>query len=183
MSLNGLQAIVDGILTGGVYALMAAGLTLIFGVMDIINIAQGVMVVLGAYLSYVLSVHLGIGLLPGSADHRAGDVRARRRDRVRLHAPAARTGPDGDVDPRHLRGGDPHRGDPDARSSASTTCSCRRPTSTSSVHVLGFYLPVHLPDRLRAGGGAAGRPVLHALPDQVRPRACARRCRTAPPPT
>src|ERR1700704_3600094 len=60
-----LQAIVDGILTGGVYALMAAGLTLIFGVMDIINIAQGVMVVLGAYLSYELSAHLGIGLLPG----------------------------------------------------------------------------------------------------------------------
>jgi branched-chain amino acid transport system permease protein len=60
-----LQAIVDGIMTGGVYALMAAGLTLIFGVMDIINIAQGMMVVLGAYLSYVLSVHLGIGLLPG----------------------------------------------------------------------------------------------------------------------
>src|SRR5436190_1410661 len=60
-----LQAIVDGILTGGVYALMAAGLTLIFGVMDIINIAQGVMVILGAYLSYELSVHVGIGLLPG----------------------------------------------------------------------------------------------------------------------
>jgi branched-chain amino acid transport system permease protein len=60
-----LQAIVDGVLTGGVYALMAAGLTLIFGVMDIINIAQGVMVVLGAYLSYTLSVHLGIGLIPG----------------------------------------------------------------------------------------------------------------------
>jgi branched-chain amino acid transport system permease protein len=60
-----LQAVVDGILTGGVYALMAAGLTLIFGVMDIINIAQGAMVVLGAYLSYELSVHAGIGLLPG----------------------------------------------------------------------------------------------------------------------
>jgi branched-chain amino acid transport system permease protein len=60
-----LQAIVDGILTGGVYALMAAGLTLIFGVMDIINIAQGVMVVLGAYLSYSISTHLGIGLIPG----------------------------------------------------------------------------------------------------------------------
>src|SRR6202158_2969823 len=60
-----IEAIIDGILTGGVYALMAAGLTLIFGVMDIINIAQGVMVVLGAYLSYELSTHLGIGLLPG----------------------------------------------------------------------------------------------------------------------
>jgi len=60
-----IEAIIDGILTGGVYALMAAGLTLIFGVMDIINIAQGVMVILGAYLSYELSVHAGIGLLPG----------------------------------------------------------------------------------------------------------------------
>jgi branched-chain amino acid transport system permease protein len=56
------QAIADGVLTGGVYALMAAGLTLIFGVMDIINIAQGIMVVLGAYLSYTLSVHLGLDL-------------------------------------------------------------------------------------------------------------------------
>jgi branched-chain amino acid transport system permease protein len=54
------KAVVDGILTGGVYALMAAGLTLIFGVMEIINIAQGIFVVLGAYLSFVLEVHLGI---------------------------------------------------------------------------------------------------------------------------
>src|SRR5690349_8582283 len=59
------RAVINGILGGGIYALMAVGLTLIFGVMDIINIAQGVMVVLGAYLSYVLSVHLGISLLPG----------------------------------------------------------------------------------------------------------------------
>jgi branched-chain amino acid transport system permease protein len=48
------KAVVDGILTGGVYALMAAGLTLIFGVMQIINIAQGIFVVLGAYMSYTL---------------------------------------------------------------------------------------------------------------------------------
>lgn len=54
------QAVVDGVLTGGVYALMAAGLTLIFGVMDIINIAQGIFVVLGSYLSYELFAHLGI---------------------------------------------------------------------------------------------------------------------------
>jgi branched-chain amino acid transport system permease protein len=47
-------AIVNGILLGGVYALMAVGLTLIFGVLDIINIAQGVLVILGAYLSYSL---------------------------------------------------------------------------------------------------------------------------------
>jgi len=59
------EAIIDGILGGGVYALMAVGLTLIFGVLDIINIAQGILVVLAAYLSYVLSVHLHIDLFVG----------------------------------------------------------------------------------------------------------------------
>ena len=59
------QAIVDGILVGGVYALMAVGLTLIFGVLDIINIAQGVMVILGAYLSYELAARLHIDLFVG----------------------------------------------------------------------------------------------------------------------
>jgi branched-chain amino acid transport system permease protein len=44
---------------------MAAGLTLIFGVMDIINVAQGILVVLGAYLSYALSAHLGVDLFLG----------------------------------------------------------------------------------------------------------------------
>jgi branched-chain amino acid transport system permease protein len=60
-----LHAVVSGVLGGGVYALMAVGLTLIFGVLDIINIAQGIMVILGAYLSYSISVHLHIGLFVG----------------------------------------------------------------------------------------------------------------------
>jgi branched-chain amino acid transport system permease protein len=55
-----LQAIIEGILIGGFYALMAGGLTLVFGVMDIVNFAQGIMVVLGAFLSYSLFTHLGI---------------------------------------------------------------------------------------------------------------------------
>jgi branched-chain amino acid transport system permease protein len=59
------QAVVDGILVGGVYALMAVGLTLIFGVLDIINIAQGVMVILGAYLSYELAARLHLDLFLG----------------------------------------------------------------------------------------------------------------------
>src|SRR5260370_13510000 len=60
-----LQALTDGVLGGAVYALMAAGLTLIFGVLDIINIAQGILVVLAAYLSYTLSVHLHLDPLLG----------------------------------------------------------------------------------------------------------------------
>ena len=49
-----LQAGILGVLTGGVYALMASGLTLIFGVMRIINVGQGALVILGAYLSFTL---------------------------------------------------------------------------------------------------------------------------------
>jgi branched-chain amino acid transport system permease protein len=54
------EAVIDGVLTGGLYALMAAGLTLIFGMLEIINIAQGIFVVLGSYLSYALWAHAGI---------------------------------------------------------------------------------------------------------------------------
>jgi len=60
-----IDAVITGILTGGVYALMASGLTLVFGVMDIINIAQGALVVLGAYLSYALERQLHIDLFLG----------------------------------------------------------------------------------------------------------------------
>src|SRR5713226_8922227 len=49
-----LEAAVLGVLTGGVYALMASGLTLIFGVMRIIHVGHGALVVLGAYLSFAV---------------------------------------------------------------------------------------------------------------------------------
>src|SRR5437879_13487145 len=60
-----IEAIITGILTGGVYALMSAGLTLLFGGMEIINIGQGALVILGAYLSYVLEQKLHIDLSRG----------------------------------------------------------------------------------------------------------------------
>lgn len=54
------QACILGLLTGGVYALMASGLTLAFGIMRVINVAQGALIVLGAYLSYTLFTHVQI---------------------------------------------------------------------------------------------------------------------------
>src|SRR5207253_1362492 len=57
------QSLVLGILTGGMYALMAAGLTLIFGVMMVINVAHAAIIVMGAYLSLTLFRHLGIDRL------------------------------------------------------------------------------------------------------------------------
>ena len=55
-----IQACILGLLAGGVYALMASGLTLAFGVMRVINVAQGAMIVLGAFLSYTLFTKLHI---------------------------------------------------------------------------------------------------------------------------
>lgn len=48
------NAIIQGILVGGLYALFAAGLSLIFGVMRLVNIAHGDFIVAGSYLAWVL---------------------------------------------------------------------------------------------------------------------------------
>jgi len=55
-----IQVTVIGILTGGVYALMATGLTLIFGVMRVINIAHGAFLIFSAYISYWMFTSYGM---------------------------------------------------------------------------------------------------------------------------
>ncbi|RPI21613.1 MAG: branched-chain amino acid ABC transporter permease, partial [Actinobacteria bacterium] len=57
---NALQVLILGLLLGGVYALMAAGLTLAFGVMRIVNLAHAVMIVASAYIAYFAFENLGI---------------------------------------------------------------------------------------------------------------------------
>jgi branched-chain amino acid transport system permease protein len=55
-----LQGLVLGILTGGVYALLASGLTLYFGVMRVVQIAHPAFLFLGAYLTYFLFTFLRV---------------------------------------------------------------------------------------------------------------------------
>lgn len=55
-----LNVILQGVLIGGLYAMFAAGLSLIFGVMRLVNIAHGDLIVLAAYLALLLTQGLGI---------------------------------------------------------------------------------------------------------------------------
>ncbi len=55
-----LDPIIQGILLGGLYALFAAGLSLIFGVMRLVNIAHGDLIVLSAYVALTTAVTLGL---------------------------------------------------------------------------------------------------------------------------
>src|SRR5512145_3019450 len=47
-----LQVLINGILLGGLYGIMAIGMSLIWGVMNIVNIAHGPLIMLGAYVTY-----------------------------------------------------------------------------------------------------------------------------------
>lgn len=55
-----LNALVQGVLLGGLYALFAAGLSLIFGVMRLVNIAHGDLIILAAYMGLSTTIMLGI---------------------------------------------------------------------------------------------------------------------------
>jgi len=69
-----IDAVIQGILLGGLYALFACGLSLMFGVMRIINLAHGDLALLATFMVLVISQHLGLSpfaalviVLPGAA--------------------------------------------------------------------------------------------------------------------
>ena len=54
------QSLVSGVLTGALYAMIGIGLTVVFGVMRIINLAHGDIAILGAYLLWVVVSHTSL---------------------------------------------------------------------------------------------------------------------------
>src|ERR1700709_421984 len=66
MSLVLVQVIVGGLLLGAVYALFSSGLTLIWGMMNIVNFAHGDFVMLGMYVAFMVFTLLGAGPLLGA---------------------------------------------------------------------------------------------------------------------
>src|SRR5882672_2131702 len=57
---SALQAVLNGILTGSLYALIGMGMALIFGVMRIVNFAHGAFLMVGMYVTYVLFARFGV---------------------------------------------------------------------------------------------------------------------------
>ena len=55
-----LQLIINGLLLGGVYAIMGVGMTMIFGIVKLTNLAHGEFIIIGAYASTLLATKLGI---------------------------------------------------------------------------------------------------------------------------
>jgi branched-chain amino acid transport system permease protein len=66
MSVILVQVIVGGLLLGAVYALFSSGLTLVWGMMNIVNFAHGDFVMLGMYVAFVVYTLLGAGPLLGA---------------------------------------------------------------------------------------------------------------------
>src|SRR5208283_1475423 len=54
------QLLVNGLMSGGIYALIASGFTLILGVIQVLNFAQGQFYMLGAYVTFAVVTALGL---------------------------------------------------------------------------------------------------------------------------
>lgn len=60
-----LQHLLNGVILGGTYALLGIGLTLIFGIMNVVNFAHGEFYTLGAFATYLFLAHLGVNFYAG----------------------------------------------------------------------------------------------------------------------
>jgi branched-chain amino acid transport system permease protein len=54
------NAIVAGVLLGGFYAAVTSGITIAFGILDIVNIAHPAFIILGSYIAYIVNINLGL---------------------------------------------------------------------------------------------------------------------------
>ncbi|MFZ1922634.1 MAG: branched-chain amino acid ABC transporter permease, partial [Xanthobacteraceae bacterium] len=61
-----INAIVSGILIGGFYAAVTSGVSLAFGILDIVNIAHPAFIILGSYVAYILNATFGIDPILGA---------------------------------------------------------------------------------------------------------------------
>ena len=59
-----LQYLINGISIGSVYAIIALGYTMVYGIAKMLNFAHGDVIMVGAYISYTITSRLGLGVIP-----------------------------------------------------------------------------------------------------------------------
>ncbi len=59
-----LQQLVNGVSLGSIYALIALGYTMVYGIINLINFAHGEVYMMGAYIGFALTTFLGLGFFP-----------------------------------------------------------------------------------------------------------------------
>jgi branched-chain amino acid transport system permease protein len=59
-----LNLLAQGLTIGGLYALFAAGLSIVFGILRLVNLAHGDMIILGAFTGHVVATAMGLGFAP-----------------------------------------------------------------------------------------------------------------------
>ena len=75
-----LNAMIAGLLLGGFYAAVTVGISISFGMLDIVNIAHPAFIILGSYIAYIVNSHFGLDPILVSLVDAAGVLRARRGD-------------------------------------------------------------------------------------------------------
>src|SRR5262245_62244551 len=55
-----INAVIAGLLLGGFYAAVTLGVSISFGILDIVNIAHPAFIILGSYIAYIVNIRLGI---------------------------------------------------------------------------------------------------------------------------
>ena len=59
-----LQQLVNGLSLGSIYALIALGYTMVYGIIKLINFAHGDIYMLGAYCAFLITTYCGLGFIP-----------------------------------------------------------------------------------------------------------------------
>ena len=70
-----INAIVAGLLLGGFYAAVTVGVSISFGMLDIVNIAHPAFIILGSYIAYIVNATLGVDPILAGDRHAAGVLR------------------------------------------------------------------------------------------------------------
>ncbi len=140
-----MNAVIAGLLLGAFYAAVTVGISISFGMLDVVNIAHPAFIILGSYIAYIVNTHFGLDPIVGQHHRAAGLLCARRRGLSDLLCLVREARPGLAARPRLLlRPAVRHRSRSWCWSSASTTARSTLPISARACTSARVELPLRL---------------------------------------